>query len=121
MRANSTVSAARHVMLVWLALLLLTVQAVDKSNFRTCAQTPFCVNHRQTSASRPQHVFHVENMHVSQSDALVRFDLLSGATSLTCQLSVLDGMARIVIMDKDPPRPRYRVGHQRSSHFEAVV
>ena len=57
----------------WLALLLATTQAVDRSKFRTCQDTRFCRVHRKPPVPPP--AYKVDAAGVALVDGVLRFEV----------------------------------------------
>lgn len=92
--------------LVAVAILLVIVSAVDRSKFRTCADTGFCRRHRLLTPGVAKFVLDASSVNLSPNGIQARI-LGPSSSSLFLNVDVYNGgTARVRISEQ---RPRWKV------------
>ena len=94
-----------YLVLALLAASLPAQEAVDRSKFRTCADTGFCRRHRGATAALPgADSFRLDVESVSRQDGQLLGKVIAGALSLKLLISVCRGGAVRVKITEDEDR-----------------
>ncbi|XP_074861552.1 neutral alpha-glucosidase AB isoform X2 [Carettochelys insculpta] len=100
----------RMAALLWTALCLVAVFAVDRSNFKTCDQSSFCKRQRSIKPGSSPYRALLESLQLTQDS--MKLQLVNEVTKvpLLLELYGLQGnTTRIKINELSPLRPRYEV------------
>ncbi|KAL5968257.1 Neutral alpha-glucosidase AB [Taenia solium] len=93
---------------LWLILFIGEVLCVDRSNFRTCSESSFCVRQRAFWPSVPKYSVDIERLRVDDS---VQFQLIDSESQKRLNVNItyhLGHTFRLVLDEADPIRPRFR-------------
>ncbi|EDV29833.1 uncharacterized protein TRIADDRAFT_37096 [Trichoplax adhaerens] len=92
------------------AIVIIAVNGVDRSNFKTCNDSSFCKRNREISPN--QSPYNVVDDSISIQGSKISFDIKNQANDalLAATVAVLrNGKARLRIKEKNPMYPRYEV------------
>ncbi|CDS39626.1 neutral alpha glucosidase AB [Echinococcus multilocularis] len=93
---------------LWLILLINGVLCVDRSNFRTCAESSFCVRQRAFWPSAPKYSVDIEKLRVDES---VQFQVIDSESQKRLNVNITyhpNHTFRLVFDEFNPIRPRFR-------------
>ncbi|XP_077062825.1 neutral alpha-glucosidase AB isoform X4 [Siphateles boraxobius] len=96
--------------LVLILLLCLSVQAVDRSNFKTCDQSSFCKRQRELKPGQSPYRALLDTLELSDSRITLQLINDNNKVRLLLELYRLQGnMTRVKINELKPLKPRYEV------------
>uniref|UniRef100_A0A8C9VE92 Glucosidase II alpha subunit n=1 Tax=Scleropages formosus TaxID=113540 RepID=A0A8C9VE92_SCLFO len=95
---------------VWLAVVLSGIQAVDRSNFKTCIQSSFCKRMRDVVPGHSPYRALLETLELSNTRLTLQLINDNNKVRLLLELYRLQGnMTRLKINELKPLRPRFEV------------
>ncbi|XP_063002384.1 neutral alpha-glucosidase AB isoform X1 [Elgaria multicarinata webbii] len=110
MAASEGLGRLRMAALAWLALFLVAISAVDRSNFKTCDQSAFCKRQRSVNAGSSPYRALLDSLQLSQDSMKIQLINEVNKVPLLLELYGLKGnMTRIRINELNPLKPRYEV------------